>query len=454
MTKRRAPRIAALALVTLISVPAVASAQGTFPGTSIPIPDLSGLGGSPWELPPSIQMPDIQQNPGGWTITFPGYPSLNVPDPSTWWGGSAAETPWEVPPGQPLDPTPAPAPSLPPNTNGWGAPAQPMPWPTPDPGYPAPNYPAPNYPAPGVAPGYPTPGYPAPGYPAPGYPTPGYPAPGYPTPGYPAPGYPTPGYPTPGAAPSYPTPALPGLGANPGAPAGRVAGVFAGITDYPSGSLDNCADDARNLAQAFVSAGIIASGDAIVLTDQQATRGNVTNALQQLASRMPADGTLVFFFSGHGDRTPDTNGDERDGMDETIVLLDGSLSDDELASVLQQSAPRDFVALDTCYAGGFRDDVARLPGSVGYYSSGENELSSVAGEFGAGGYLSHFMRTGIEQSRGRSLHVGQLGQHIEQGYRSSGANGRQNLVVGTGPGVSANSNLFPRGGAANALAAR
>lgn len=268
----------------------------------------------------------------------------------------------------------------------------------------------------------------------------------------------TPGPVLPGVPPGVPYPdggtaVPPGPGASQPGQGGRVVGVFAGITNYPSGSdLPNCADDARNLAAAFVQAGIIQQSDAIVLTDHQATRGNIIAAIQRLGQRLSQGDTLVFFFSGHGDHQPDTNGDEQDGMDETIVLSDGSMVDDELVSLLQQGAGSDFVALDTCYAGGFQADVARVPHSVGFYSSGENETSSVASEFGAGGYLSHFMRTGIEQSRGRQLQVWHLQQHIQQGYSTSGANGRQQLVVGVGQGSSMQTVLFDNRGNPAALA--
>lgn len=261
---------------------------------------------------------------------------------------------------------------------------------------------------------------------------------------------PNPGTP-PSWSPNWPAPTNPGLppvqppgpGATQPGQGGRVLGVFVGITNYSSGNdLPYCAEDATRLANAFVQAGIIAQSDAVVLTDHQATRGNVTAAIQRLGSRMNQNDTLVFFFSGHGDRRPDTNGDEVDGMDETIILTDGALLDDELTALLQASPARDFVALDSCFAGGFEQDVARLPQSVGFYSSGETETSSIASELGAGGYLSHFMRTGIEGSRGRQLQVWSLQQHIQQGYMSSGANGRQNLVVGVGPGASRATVLF------------
>lgn len=236
-------------------------------------------------------------------------------------------------------------------------------------------------------------------------------------------------------APTSPTPTPPAPAAPPTS-SGRVVGVFAGISDYPGGNdLDNCAHDARNMAGAFINAGIIAPTDAIMLTDQQATRRNLLSSIRQLSSRIGANDTLVLFFSGHGDNRPDTNGDELDGMDETIILYDGALLDDELANALSQARGRDLLALDTCYSGGFDRDLSRVAQSVGFYASREDQLSYVAGEFGAGGYLSHFMRTGVETNRGRQLQVGQLRQHIAQGFATSGAAGRQELVVGTGQGA-------------------
>lgn len=257
--------------------------------------------------------------------------------------------------------------------------------------------------------------------------------------------WPQPSQPQP--TPTQPTwPTWPAPTTQPPVQGGRAVGVFAGITSYPNGNdLEHCADDARNMANAFIRAGIIAPSDAMVLTDGQATRANVLGALRQLAPRAGQGGTVVFFFSGHGDRLADTNGDEMDGQDESIVLYDGELSDDELAGALAESPARDFVGLDTCFAGGFQQDLQRVASSVGFYSSGETETSSIASALGAGGYLSHFLRTGIEQSAGRPLQVAQLQQHVQQGFMTSGAAGRQQLVVGMGPGTDLSTTLFPNG---------
>jgi hypothetical protein len=196
------------------------------------------------------------------------------------------------------------------------------------------------------------------------------------------------------------------------------------------------------MAQAFIQAGIINQADAVVLTDHQATRRAVFDAIRQLSARIGDNDTLVVFFSGHGDRRSDDNGDELDGMDETIILADGALVDDELVELLRSARGRDLLALDTCYSGGFQADLDRVPQSVGFYSSREDQTSYVANELNAGGYLSHYLASGVMQSRGRQLQVGQLHQHIAQGFASSGASGRQDLVVGVGQGSSMATVIF------------
>lgn len=407
MTRHRSLLVIAILAATL-TFPALSRAENgpsPMPNNGFPMPDLSGIPlPSLNNLPGwANQMPQIQQVPGGYTVTVPGYPAIMVPTPTGVFNGAPTatgpETPWEYPS------APIPTPSQP--TNPWITP-NPTPTPMPTP----------------VQPG--TPWNPAPTQPPIVTPTP-IPAPN------PAPG--------PTAPPSS---------------SGRVVGVFAGISDYPSGSdLAHCADDARNMAQAFIQAGIINQADAIVLMDHQATRRNLTNAIRELSARLGTNDTLVVFFSGHGDNRPDNNGDEMDGMDETIILADGVMVDDELVEQLRAARGRDLLALDSCYSGGFQADLDRVPNSVGFYASREDQLSYVANEFNAGGYLSHFMATGVRQSQGRQLQVGQLRQHIQQGFVSSGAAGRQDLVVGVGQGSSMATVLFnSSNGAAAYVASR
>ena len=53
------------------------------------------------------------------------------------------------------------------------------------------------------------------------------------------------------------------------------------------------------------------------------------------AKRVGEGPTLIVWYSGHGSYVRDTNGDEADGVDETLYLYDGNLVDDELNNILQ-----------------------------------------------------------------------------------------------------------------------
>lgn len=226
---------------------------------------------------------------------------------------------------------------------------------------------------------------------------------------------------------------------------GRVVGVFVGITEYASASdLPYCASDAIRVQQSFVEAGVMDPLDSVVLTDRQASRAAVVSAIDRMSRRLDPGDTLVFFFSGHGSQVSDRDGDELDGQDETIELADGAITDDELVQLLSAAQHRAFVALDSCYSGGFARDVGRLSDSVGFYASREDQVSYVAGEHQAGGYLSYHLAQEVARSQGRPLSTAQLHQGIAQGFQRSGAASRQELTVSTSRGVGEQTVLFTR----------
>ncbi len=203
----------------------------------------------------------------------------------------------------------------------------------------------------------------------------------------------------PGAGPVTPPGALPPGGAAPQR-GGRVFGVFAGITDYPGNinDLPECANDARKMGETLTQAGLVDSSTNVVLTDSQATVGAVRGAIQRFAAQMGPDDVFVFFYSGHGNRTPTTTDrSEIDGEDESIVLYDGELMDNEMGALFDTIRARtSILALDSCFAGGFAKDVITRPGRVGLFSSEEDVTSGVAEQFQAGGYLSYFIRNAMQ----------------------------------------------------------
>ncbi|MAQ13978.1 MAG: hypothetical protein CMN30_04180 [Sandaracinus sp.] len=192
---------------------------------------------------------------------------------------------------------------------------------------------------------------------------------------------------------------------------GRLWGIFAGISDYPGSANDlpECANDAIKLAETLRSTGLMAPAQQVVLTDAGATRDAVRNAFQQVARQMGPQDTFVFFYSGHGGQRMNS-GDrlELDGIDETLVLYDGEVVDDEVAQWFEPIQGLAIVALDSCFSGGFAKDVISRPGRMGLFSSQEDVLSAVAAQFQAGGYLSHFLRMAFQGDADVGPHDGVL----------------------------------------------
>lgn len=178
-----------------------------------------------------------------------------------------------------------------------------------------------------------------------------------------------------------------------------VFGVFVGISDYQGADQDlmYTADDARMVYETLVSSQIMNEQNGIVLTDSQATRYSFTNAVREVSAKASSDDLVVIFFSGHGGRQareemPNLElGMDPDRIDETLVLYDAEISDNELRDLLLASKgdASFLVVLDACFSGGFSKDLA-AEGIMGIYSSEEFVTSNVAQKFRAGGYLARF----------------------------------------------------------------
>jgi len=229
-------------------------------------------------------------------------------------------------------------------------------------------------------------------------------------------------------------------------------GVFVGISDYPGSvpDLPLCREDAEKLAQTFQGIGLMDDAHIDLLTDGRATVQNVRNAIRRMSRRVGNDDVFVLFYSGHGGQGPSDprrHPDEVDGREESIVLVDGEYTDDEMREDLDQvHADLAVVALDSCFAGGFARDLVSAPGRVGFFSSEEDLTSNVAQEFQAGGYLSYFFRKAVEgyaDLDGDGLvRIGELSHYLQTAYAehvreassesAEGAAGYQHLVVDRG----------------------
>src|SRR5687767_9039678 len=97
-----------------------------------------------------------------------------------------------------------------------------------------------------------------------------------------------------------------------------------------------------------------------LVLDKDATRARLESELKSWLPSVVKPGDLVgFYFAGHGSQMWDTNGDEEDGLDETICPTNvvkgdtkNDIPDDEL-NVMLKGIPTDniVVVLDNCHAG-------------------------------------------------------------------------------------------------------
>ncbi len=252
------------------------------------------------------------------------------------------------------------------------------------------------------------------------------------------------------------TPSGPLTGRAPVSGAGRVYGIFTGISDYPGeqNDLPFTADDARNVYQAMIQGAGMQSSDGIVLVDSEVTVDNIRNTFQQMSNRVGPDDVFIFFYSGHGGRQEraEHQPTDPDGLDETLFVYDGSITDDEMNDLFGYISSRiSMIVLDACFSGGFSKDVISVPGRMGFFSSEEDVTSAVAAKFRAGGFLAQFIADAIgerlaDANRDNQVTSLELSQYLHDRYRldvkSGGADdyvrtagpqlGYQHLVVDRG----------------------
>lgn len=144
----------------------------------------------------------------------------------------------------------------------------------------------------------------------------------------------------------------------------RRRALLIGIDAYENVSpLIGPVNDAEAM-HAFITADLgFGDGDVKLLVDADATRANILREIEEwlIDGTRPGD-EAFFYFSGHGFQQPDTNGDESDRFDETLVPVDvvvrngetvaGMIVDDEIAALLNRLSGRSVtVVVDACHSG-------------------------------------------------------------------------------------------------------
>ena len=123
--------------------------------------------------------------------------------------------------------------------------------------------------------------------------------------------------------------------------------------------LNGCINDISLIETYLKTKGF---SDITLITDKteiKPTKSNILSSIEKFLTSSKEDDILYFHYSGHGSIVKDNNGDEVDGIDETIVSKDLILiTDDELISLIRQKINKKttlFAIIDSCHSGSMLD---------------------------------------------------------------------------------------------------
>jgi secreted trypsin-like serine protease len=152
-------------------------------------------------------------------------------------------------------------------------------------------------------------------------------------------------------------------------PAGDRA-LLVGIDEYADPSLNlvgGSVNDVQNVADLLTRHLGFDADQVRTLTNQQATRDNILQAIEDWLIEQSSPGSRVwFYYSGHGYYQTDESGDEDDPFDEVLVPHDAEILsdqtspwqvgnlilDDEIGALFSRIQDRrPYLVIDSCYSG-------------------------------------------------------------------------------------------------------
>ena len=160
--------------------------------------------------------------------------------------------------------------------------------------------------------------------------------------------------------------------------AGRLLVLAVGVDHYAASSLDLrfAVADARTVAETLRAgaANLFREVSVTLLTDAQASRAGILEALASIAARARPEDTFVLYMAGHGLRTETDRrflflpADLRDASSWASIRPQ-ALDDETLVAALARIRARDgFLFLDTCHAGQLtRDALSALGNETGRF---------------------------------------------------------------------------------------
>ena len=142
---------------------------------------------------------------------------------------------------------------------------------------------------------------------------------------------------------------------------GQRKAILIGINDYARSAIPDlrgAVNDVHLMSELLQTRMGFPKENIITLTDEQATRENILNALSKFVEGINQDDTVYIHFSGHGSQAKDVNGDEQDGYDETFLPYNArqkgipDIIDEEFNQLLSKvKTDYALIVFDSCHSG-------------------------------------------------------------------------------------------------------
>jgi len=147
---------------------------------------------------------------------------------------------------------------------------------------------------------------------------------------------------------------------------GRTKALYIGINYVgQQGELRGCHNDVIMMKRYIESQGFDPNNCMVLMDDgrnQAPTHANIMKGFDWLVEGAQPGDSLFMHYSGHGGSVRDQDGDEADGMDETMIPVDyqraGQIRDDEIFKELVTPVPHGVtmtVVMDCCHSGSILD---------------------------------------------------------------------------------------------------
>lgn len=164
--------------------------------------------------------------------------------------------------------------------------------------------------------------------------------------------------------------------------------VLIGINDYPgeTGDLPYSVNEINSFKKTLIDGENWIETNIQTITDNQATINNIITSIEWLSINADDNDISIFYYSGHG---------SRDLNNEYLFVYDGTISDIELDEKLDTINGRVIVILDSCYSGGFVEDLKEYKRIV-MAACGENNLTYQYSGFESG-IFGYFVNLSLEK---------------------------------------------------------